>query len=79
MIGKKTPGTTPGTQHFIEWRPLFDRLGISAEISCHLVKDFGKLFSVVAGRPQEIDEYRSRDTSRRDRARAETRESLATA
>ena len=31
--------------------PLFDRLGISPEIWCRLVTDFGKLFSVVAGQP----------------------------
>ncbi len=47
-------GSTP--QQFAE---LFDRLGISAEIRCRLVKDFGKPFSVVAGQPQRIDEHRS--------------------
>ncbi len=31
--------------------PIFDRLGILAEIWCRLVKDFGKLFSVVASLP----------------------------
>ena len=33
-----------------------DRLGISAEIWCRLVKDFGRLFSVVAGHPERIEE-----------------------
>ena len=58
--------------------PVFDRLGITAEIWCRLVKDFGKLFSVVAGQPQRIDEHRSKSNSRRYRTRQETRELLAT-
>lgn len=62
-----------------QFAPLFDRLGISAEIWCRLVQDFGKLFSVVAGQPSRIDEHRSKDTSRRYRSRKETRELLATA
>ena len=62
-----------------EFAPLFDRLGISAEIWCRLVKDFGKLFSVVAGQPQHIDEHRSKGSSRRYRSRKETRELLASA
>ena len=61
-----------------QFAPLFDRLGISAEIWCRLVKDFGRLFSVVAGQPQRIDEHRSKDSSRRYRTRLETRELLAT-
>ena len=66
-------GSTPK-----QFAPLFDRLGISAEIWCRLVKDFGKLFSVVAGQPQRIDEHRSKTNSRRYRTRRETRELLAT-
>ena len=62
-----------------QFAPLFDRLGISAEIWCRLVKDFGKLFSVVAGQPQRIDEHRSKDTSRRYRSRKEARELLKSA
>jgi len=58
--------------------PIFDRLGISAEIWCRLVKDFGKLFSVVAGQPQRIDEHRSKGSSRRYRMRQEARELMAT-
>jgi hypothetical protein len=42
------------------------------------VKVFGKLFSVVAGQSQRIDEHRSNGTSRRYRTRRETRELLAT-
>jgi hypothetical protein len=66
-------GATP--KQFV---PLFDRLGISAEIWCRLVKDFGKLFRVVAGQPQRIDEHRSKGSSRRYRMRQETRELMAT-
>jgi hypothetical protein len=70
-------GATP-KQFAPLFAPLFDRLGISAEIWCRLVKDFGKLFSVVAGQPQRIDEHRSKGSSRRYRTRLETRELLAT-
>ncbi len=66
-------GSTPN-----QFAPLFDRLGISAEIWCRLVKDFGKLFSVVAGQPQRIDEHRSKDSTRRYRTRQEARGLLAT-
>jgi hypothetical protein len=61
-----------------QFAPLFDRLGISAEIWCRLVKDFDRLFSVVAGQPSQIDEHRATGTSRRYRARRVTRELLAT-
>ncbi len=66
-------GSTPK-----QFAPLFDGLGITPEIWCRLVKDFGKLFSVVAGQPQRIDEHRSKCSSRRYRTRQETRELLAT-
>ena len=62
-----------------QFAPLFDRLGISAEIWCRLVKDFGRLFSFVVGQPQRIDEHHSKGSSRRYRTRQETREFLATA
>ena len=35
-------GATP--QHLA---PIFDRLGVSLEVWCHLVTNFGKLFSIV--------------------------------
>lgn len=60
-----------------EFDPLFVRLGISAEIWCRLVKDFGKLFSVVAGQLARLDENRSNDSSRY-RSRRQTREPLST-
>ncbi len=49
-------------------------MGISVEIWCRLVNDFGKLFSVVAGQPRRINEHRSKGSSRRYRSRKETRE-----
>ena len=52
--------------------------GHLGEIWCRLVKDFGKLFSVVAGQPQRIDEHRSKSSSRRYRMRQEARELMAT-
>ena len=42
-------------------------------------RTIGKLFSVVGGQPQRIDEHRSKDSSRRYWTRQETRELLATA
>jgi hypothetical protein len=69
-------GVTP--QHFV---PLFDRLGISAEVWCKLVKDFGRLFSVVAGQPHRIDEHRStsKGSTHRYRTRRSTRELMSPA
>ena len=66
-------GTTP--KHMA---PLFDRLGINAETWCLLVKDFGRLFSVVAGKPHRIDEHTSKTGSHRYRAKRVARELLAT-
>jgi len=57
-------GATP--QHLA---PIFERLGVSSDIWCHLVKDFGKLFSIVAGQPAQIDRHRSGTRSHRYRAR----------
>ena len=51
MLGGLTPQ---------EFAPLFERLGVSAEIWRRLVKDFGKLFSLVAGRRQRIDSHSSK-------------------
>jgi hypothetical protein len=67
-------GSTPQ-----EFAPLFERLGVSAEIWCRLVKDFGKLFSVVAGQPQRIDSHSSkaRKSAHRFRIRRLARELMA--
>ena len=65
--------------------PLMQRLGLSEETWCSLVKDFGRLFSVVAGQPHRIDEHRSSRTSNdeppahRYRARREARDLFSTA
>jgi hypothetical protein len=72
VAGKQ--GSTP--QHLA---PIFDRLGITSEMWCRLVKDFGRLFSLVAGQSQCIDEHRSQSSSHRYRTRKDTRELLASA
>jgi len=60
-----------------QFAALFNRLRISPEIRCRRVKEFGKLFSAVAGQPQRIDGHRSKSNSRRYRTRLETHELLA--
>jgi len=65
-------GATP--QHLA---PIFDRLGVSSEVWCHLVKHFGKLFSLVAGQPNQIDGHRSKSNTHRYRARRAARELLS--
>ena len=65
-------GSTPS-----KMRPVFERLGISGEIWCELVKNFGRLFYAVAGKPHEIDARRSRDGQRRYKAKRAVRELLA--
>jgi hypothetical protein len=72
QAGKR--GSTPK-----QFAPLFERLGITADVWCRLVKDFGRLFSLVAGQPQRIDEHRSQSNSHRYHARKDTRELLASA
>ncbi len=49
----KTPHDTP---------PIFERLrlGISAATWSEMVRNFGRLFKLVAGRPQAVDSHRSR-------------------
>jgi len=65
-------GATP--QHLA---PIFDRLGVSLEVWCHLVTHFGKLFSIVAGQPNQIDGHRSKSNTHRYRARRAARELLS--
>ncbi len=62
-------GATPARME-----PVFERLGISGEVWCGLVKDFGKLFYAVAGRPHEVDAHRSRNGSHRYKTKRQTRE-----
>jgi hypothetical protein len=67
------PGTTPK-----QFGRLFERLGISAEAWSELVRNFGRLFSVVAGKPAAGDGQRSRSGSHRYRTRPVARDLLAT-
>ena len=71
QIRKDKRGSTPVTM-----QPIFERLGISGEVWCGLVKDFGRLFYAVAGQPQQIDTRRSRDGNHRYKTKRQTRELL---
>lgn len=62
--GGKTAAFTP---------PVFKRLGIKPEVWCQMVSSFGTLFSLVAGRPTHVDEYRSRITQHRYRLSRDAR------
>lgn len=48
--GGATPEQTP---------PILQRLQMRPEVWCGLVSGFGKLFSIVAGRPEHVDNFRS--------------------
>ena len=66
-------GTTPESL-----APIFQRLSMSGETWSHLVNNFGRLFSTVAGQPRTIEGARSRHRHQRFRIPKETRELLAT-
>lgn len=66
MPGKR--GSTP-----IEAPPIFDRLRIKPAAWCELVTNFGILFSLVAGQPHRVDEFRSRGRRSRFHLRSRTR------
>jgi len=57
--------------------PIFARMKVRPEAWCELASDFGRLFGVVAGQPQRIDEHRSRRQQRQYRIRRHTRELFA--
>jgi len=59
--------------------PLMERLCVDAQAWCGLVQDFGRLFSLVAGQPEQIDRHRSQDGTHRYRARPAVRELLSSA
>ena len=61
-----------------QFAPLFERLGISAETWWQLVRNFGRLFSVVAGKPTSVDSHCSRSGSHRYRTKRTARELMAT-
>ncbi len=48
------PGRTPS-----DTPPLLERLGIKSEIWCELTRNFGRIFSHVAGTPASLEKYRS--------------------
>jgi hypothetical protein len=50
---------------------------MSAATWCELVQNFGRLFSNVAGRPQQIELTRTRQTNRRFHATCEARSLFA--
>ena len=58
--------------------PIFQRLDISIEAWCELVYHFRDYFCHVAGKPQVVDAYRSRQKGERFRIPKLTREVLAT-
>ena len=58
-------------------RRLFRRLEISASAWNELVRNFGRLFSIVAGKPVVVDSHTSRSGKHRYRARAAARDLLA--
>jgi hypothetical protein len=66
-------GATPASA-----APLFERLGIDERSWCELTKNFGRLFSSVAGKPTVIDETRGRERGQRYNIPAETRQLLST-
>ncbi len=65
-------GSTPK-----ELAAVFVRLGISESVWLGLVQNFGRLFSVVAGQPQRVDEIRSKTKERRYHLRKDARELMA--
>jgi len=58
-------------------RRLFKRLGISATAWNELVRNFGRLFCIVAGKPVVVDSHASRIGKHRYRARPAVRELFA--
>ena len=56
--------------------PIFERLGIDAEVWCELTRDFGKLFATVAGKPKVIESTRSRHRHQRYKIRNRAKELL---
>ena len=72
---KIAPGKRGSTSE--EAPPIFDRLRINPAAWCELVTNFGILFSLVAGQPQRVDEFRSRGRSSRFHLRSDARELLA--
>jgi hypothetical protein len=58
---------------------IFERLSMSGETWCELVRNFGRLFYNVAGNPRQIEATRSRQTNRRFHTTSAARSLFATA
>ena len=71
QIAPGKPGHTPATAP-----PIFERLSLSPVTWCSIVSRFGHLFHSVAGRPQSVEQARSRVHKRRFRLTKEARELL---
>ncbi|MFG0263494.1 MAG: hypothetical protein ACF788_13970, partial [Novipirellula sp. JB048] len=59
--------------------PVLQRLGLDTPTWCELVRDFGRLFYLVAGRPECVDPLKSRKMQRRYHLRRRARELLTRA
>ena len=57
--------------------PIFERLKITPAVWYELVTRFGKLFSLVAGQPHHVDEFRGRFRKKRYHVRQAARELLS--
>ena len=56
---------------------IFDRLNLNPEFWCTLISNFGSLFSLVAGKPHRIDEYRTSIRRQRFNMKSAARQLLA--
>jgi hypothetical protein len=65
-------GSTPA-----EAPPIFERLKLRSETWCELVANFGVYFSLVAGQPERVDNYRSRLRQQRFYLKSQTRQLLS--
>ena len=63
-----TPADTP---------EILERLGLDADVWCELSRDFGTLFSLVAGRPAAIDQARTLGRQARFHAQPRARELMS--
>ena len=70
VAGKR--GSTP-----IDAPPIFERLSIRPETWFELITRFDELFSVIAGQPQHVDDYRTKVRTQRHYLPKETRELLS--
>lgn len=72
QLRKNKRGSTPKCA-----APLFERLGIDERSWIELTRDFGRLFSTVAGKPTVIDATRSPKRGQRYNVPAKTRDLFA--